>query len=74
MQIKMPSKWRVTANIDEKMSQKLEAWADQENRSVSSLVATILREAVKSHDDGVYLHSQSFPQAHKKEKGEKDSR
>ncbi|BAZ18957.1 hypothetical protein NIES4071_108420 (plasmid) [Calothrix sp. NIES-4071] len=65
MQIKMPSKWRVTANIDEEMQKKLEAWAIQENRSVSSLVATILKEAVKSHDEGVYLHSQSFPNRHK---------
>lgn len=61
----MPSKWRVTANIDEEMQKKLEAWAIQENRSVSSLVATILKEAVKSHDEGVYLHSQSFPNRHK---------
>ncbi len=71
----MPSKWRVTANIDEEMLKKLENWATQENRSVSSLVATILREAVKSHDDGVYMHSQSFPNGHKdkKEKGNKDA-
>lgn len=61
----MPSRWRVTANIDEEMLKKLEAWAAEENRSVSSLVATILREAAKSHDEGVYLHSQSFPNMHK---------
>ena len=65
MQIKMPSKWRVNATVSEEVLKKLETWAAQENRSVSSLVATILREAAKSHDEGVYLHSQSFPNMHK---------
>jgi hypothetical protein len=74
MLIKMPSRWRVTANVDEEMLEKLEAWASQENRSLSSLVATILKEAVKSHDERVYMHSQSFPVKHKdkKEKGSND--
>lgn len=57
----MPSKWRVTTNVDEEILKELETWATQENRSVSSLVATILRESVKSHQQGEYLHSQSFP-------------
>lgn len=61
MQIEMPSKWRVNATVNEEVLKQLEAWADQENRSVSSLVATILREAAKSHEEGIYMHSQTFP-------------
>jgi hypothetical protein len=65
MQIPMPSKWRVNASVNEDLFKKLETWAAQENRSVSSLVATILKEAARSHDEGVYLHSQSFPRGDK---------
>ena len=57
----MPSKWRVTANVNEELLKELENWAAKENRSVSSLVSTILKESVKSHKQGEYLHSQSFP-------------
>ncbi len=72
MQINMPSKWRITANIDEDMLRKLEIWAEQENRSISSLAATILREAIRSHDSGVYLHSPKFPDAYKGKKEKLD--
>lgn len=65
MQTEMPSKWRINATVSEEVLKKLEAWAAQENRSISSLVASILKEAVKSHDEGVYLHSQNFPNKHK---------
>jgi hypothetical protein len=65
MQIPMPSKWRINASVNEDLFKKLEAWAAQENRSISSLVATILKEAARSHDEGVYLHSQSFPRGDK---------
>jgi hypothetical protein len=65
MQIPMPSKWRVNSSVNEDLFKKLEAWAAQENRSISSLVATILKEAARSHDEGVYLHSQSFPRGDK---------
>ncbi|BAZ19048.1 hypothetical protein NIES4071_109330 (plasmid) [Calothrix sp. NIES-4071] len=65
LKTEMPSKWRINATVSEEVSKKLEAWAAQENRSVSSLVASILKEAVKSHDEGVYLHSQNFPNSHK---------
>lgn len=68
MQTEMPSKWRVNSTVSEEVLKKLEAWAAQENRSVSSLVGTILREAVASHDVGIYLHSQSFPNGHKDKK------
>jgi hypothetical protein len=68
MQIQMPSRWRVTANIDEELLKKLEAWASEENRSISSLVATILKEAAKSHSEGVYLYSQSFPNSKSEKK------
>ena len=63
----MPSKWRVTTNVDEEMVRELEIWATQENRSVSSLIATLLREALKSHQQGEYLHSQSFPKVKSQE-------
>jgi hypothetical protein len=73
MQIEMPSKWRVNSAVNEEVFKKLEAWAAQENRSISSLVGTILREAVASHDLGIYEHSQRFPDTaiDKKEKGNK---
>jgi hypothetical protein len=61
MNINMPSKWRVTANVDKELLEKLEVWAASENRSTSSLVATILKEAIKSHEAGVYKHSSDFP-------------
>lgn len=59
----MPSKWRVTANLDEDLLKKLEKWAFDENRSTSSLVATILKEAVKAHEEKIYIHSQAFPKS-----------
>jgi hypothetical protein len=43
----------------------IKQWASEENRSTSSLVATILREAIKSYEQGQYLHSQSFPTSNK---------
>lgn len=61
----MPSKFRVSASVDEELLKKLELWAEEENRSTSSLCSTILREACTAHDAGIYIHSQSFPTKNK---------
>jgi hypothetical protein len=43
----MPSRWRVTAYLSEDVLGAIQQWADEENRSVSNLAATILINAIK---------------------------
>lgn len=43
----MPSRWRVTAYLSEDMLREIEQWANEENRSISNLAATILINAIK---------------------------
>jgi hypothetical protein len=43
----MASRGRVTAYLPEEIQKALEQWADEESRSVSSLVTYLLTQAVK---------------------------
>lgn len=47
----MASRGRVTAYLPEEIQKALEEWADEESRSISSLVTYLLTQAVKERQD-----------------------
>lgn len=57
--LEMPSNWRITVTLPERIKTLIENWAESENRSVSNLAATILINAVEEKEVGVKETQQS---------------
>jgi hypothetical protein len=55
----MAARGRVTAYLPEEIQKALEQWADEESRSVSSLVTYLLTQAVKERQDRKTKQSES---------------
>ncbi len=53
LMLEMPSNWRITVTLPERIKNFIENWAESENRSVSNLAATILINAVEEKEGGV---------------------
>jgi hypothetical protein len=53
----MSSRGRVTAYLPEEIQKALEDWAEEESRSVSSLVTFLLTQAVKERQRQQSTHS-----------------
>jgi len=50
LMLEMPSNWRITVTLPERIKTFIENWAESENRSVSNLAATILINAVEEKE------------------------
>jgi hypothetical protein len=55
----MAARGRVTAYLPEEIQKALEQWAEEESRSVSSLVTYLLTQAVKERQDRKAKQSES---------------